>query len=170
MNYEQIKHDIKEFQQVARLFEIVGYCALGSLILEYCLGDHGIRAELVMGHVIVDDKYATLHIWNKIHLPDGTTKQIDIVHTMKECPFKLEYTFKMKDKWQLAIDGEEGQQKYDGLVEFMEIYRKTGRDDALKYLKKYKQDDLADKWECIFVVISQLKTFQTIGKHRDLFL
>jgi hypothetical protein len=169
MNYEQIKNDVKEFHDVMRSFNIIGYCALGSLILEYCLHDHGIKAELVMGYAIVGDECATLHIWNKIHLHDGTTKQIDMVHTSKECPFTLHYTTKMQDKWKLAIDGKEGQQKHDNLVEFVKIYRKTGRDDALKYLKKYKSDD-ATGWEWIFGIISGIKTFQTIGKYKSLFL
>jgi hypothetical protein len=88
-------------------YEARGYCAIGSRILEYCLADHGIKAELVKGYMIMGGERWTLHIWNKIHL-DGPTRQIDIVHIIKECPFKLEYTLTLSNKkWQSPIKTKE---------------------------------------------------------------
>ncbi len=114
-------------------YDAHGYCAIGSLILEYCLADRGIKAELVKGYAVIGDTYYTLHIWNKIYLPKGT-HQIDIVHTMKEIPFKVEYTFVVKDKWKSTIDTEKEQLEHDDLVKFFSRYQEHGRESALEYL------------------------------------
>jgi hypothetical protein len=55
---------------------ISGCCAIGSLVLEYCL--HGIKAEAVKGYMVIGDKYWILHIWNKIYLA-AKEHQIDIL-------------------------------------------------------------------------------------------
>jgi len=54
------------------------HCIIGSIILECCLEDHGIKSELVKGYMIVGDIIWQLHIWNKIYLPGGEIKQIDV--------------------------------------------------------------------------------------------
>jgi hypothetical protein len=168
MKYDRIKQDVKRFQEIVRSYGIAGYCALGSLILAYCLDDHGIKAELVRGYMVIGDTYWVLHVWNKIHL-SGKEHQIDVVkNPAKEMGFDTQYTLVLKDKWQSIIDTTKEQQDHDNIVEFMNIYQQGGRDAALMHLKENRWKGVDDTWKKIFDETSHLKTFKSIKKYKDL--
>lgn len=167
MKYDRIKQDIKKFQDITRSYGIFGYCALGSLILEYCLADHDIKCELVKGYIIIGDTCWVLHVWNKVYL-SGKEHQIDIVkNPAKEMGFNTQYTFVLKNKWKSVIDTEKEQIDHDNIVKFMDIYQQNGRDAALKHLKDNRWKGVDDTWMKIFDEVSHLKTFKSIKKYKD---
>lgn len=146
---------------------IAGYYALGSLILEFCLDDHGIKCELQKGYMIIRNVHWVLHVWNKVHL-DEKEYQIDVVkNPLKVMGFGTEYTLVLKPKWQSLIDTEEEQLDHDNIVEFMKIYHETGRDVALEYLKDKRCKDMDGTWMKIFDEASHLKTFKSIKKYKN---
>lgn len=143
IEYDHIKQDVKKFQDIVRSCGIAGYCAIGSLILEFCLDDHDIKCELVKGYIIIMDTYWVLHVWNKVHL-DGKEYQIDVVKSSaKEMGFGTAYTLVLKPKWQSVIDTKE-QSDHDNIVEFMNIYTQDGRGAALSHLKENRWKDVDD--------------------------
>lgn len=168
MEYKQIKHDVESFKKIVSSYGLNGYCAIGSLILEYCLEDHGIKAELVKGYLIIEDTYWVLHIWNKVHLPQ--VRQIDVVHSVaKKMGFRTQYTFVLKDKWKSVVDTKEEQLNYNNIVEFFRRYQESGREEAIKYLSRNRDESVDETWMAIFDRVACLRTFQSIGKCKKIF-
>lgn len=169
MDYEQIIRDVKQFQTVVRSYGIVGYAPIGSLVLEYCLSDHDIKAEIVKGYIVIQDTYQVLHLWNKVHL-DGKELQIDMSYSVaKEMGFTTKYVLVSKDKWKFSIDTKEEQAMYDNTLEFYTQYRDKGGEIAVKCLGKFRNKLVDMVWMDIFDRVSKLKTFKSINKYRGIF-
>lgn len=169
MQYDQIKRDVESFKKIVSSCGLNGYCAIGSLILEYCLECHGIKAELVKGYLVIEDTYWVLHIWNRVHVSDQV-RQIDVVHSVaKEMGFTTQYTFVLKDKWKSVVDTKEEQMNYNNIIEFFRLYQEDGRENAIKYLSRNRDKRVDEAWMAIFDRVACLRTFQSIGKYKQVF-
>jgi hypothetical protein len=170
MDFEQIKQDVNKFQNIASSHGMMGYCMLGSLILERCLSDHGIRSELVKGYLIVENEHWALHIWNKIYL-QGAEHQIDIVYNpLKEAGIQVGYALKLEDKWKSLIDTKKEQKDYNNIVQVYEYYHKHGGNKTMKYLSNHQNKSRNDVWRKIFTYAARLRTFRSIIKYRSMLL
>lgn len=171
MDYDQIKKDVEEFKKLADKHGIYGYCILGSLLLEACLSDHKIKAELIKGYIISNNKHWILHVWTKIHI-NTKTHQIDMVpNPAKEMGIRIQYTLILNDKWGSIIDTDEEQADHDAVIKAYNYYQENGYKKTLLYLSKHAftdKDEVIARWNALFKDIRPLKTFSTINKYKKL--
>lgn len=169
INYDQIKRGVESFKEIVSSYGIFGYYAIGSLLLECCLKDHGIGSELVKGYIVIEDTYWVLHIWNKLYLPDDKVRQLDVVRTpSKEMGFRTQYTFVLNNKWKSVMDTEE-LSDHDSITEFFKRYQKDGYKEAINHLSAHRDRSVDGTWISIFDHIAHLKTFRSAKNCKSVF-
>ncbi|KXN65597.1 hypothetical protein CONCODRAFT_80729 [Conidiobolus coronatus NRRL 28638] len=165
ISYEQIKEDVRKLKEYCYEEDFLGYCLMTCLLLELCLKEKGIKSEVVLGYLIVDNTYWFSYYWNKIEI-EGKIKQIDASvppDVISGLGQNFQYSFELKSKW-TSLDENGERNRIELNKGRYNAYKQIGPAVYADYaLKKCRVEERL-AWKNISQKAKLLPTFEHIEK------
>jgi hypothetical protein len=165
LNYHQIKEDVKKLKGFCYEEDFLGFCLITCILLELCLKEKGVKSEIVLGYLIVDNTYWFSYFWNKIEI-EGKIKQIDVTvppKVISNLGQNFQYALELKSKW-ITLDEKGERNRIEQNKKRCNTYKHLG---PAKYaeaaFKNCKVEDIIT-WKSISQKVKLLPTFEHIEK------